>query len=156
MSKILIENYRGFDIEFDTNAEKFQCIVTEDNAKESVSFTAVKKFVDEYKKINQSFNPFWITPIPSSCGDKAKRKIVGIRKDGRFVSEDTNGNKEQFSEYYEKDWMLVKPENETILSSLETIKSEFKEKETAYKAERDRLISTLNIVNLKDYKSQIK
>jgi hypothetical protein len=45
MSKILIETYRGFDIEFDTNCEKFQCICTEDNAKESTSFTAVKSLL---------------------------------------------------------------------------------------------------------------
>jgi len=38
MSKILIENYRGFDIEFDTQYEKFQCIITEENTKESNSF----------------------------------------------------------------------------------------------------------------------
>lgn len=29
MSKILIETYRGFDIEFDTNCEKFQCVCTD-------------------------------------------------------------------------------------------------------------------------------
>ena len=42
MSKILIENYRGFDIEFETSNEKFQCVCTEDDTKESNSFAAVK------------------------------------------------------------------------------------------------------------------
>ena len=55
MSKILIDNYRGFDIEFETINEKFQCIITDELVKESISFSAIKKFVDEYKKINQDY-----------------------------------------------------------------------------------------------------
>ena len=80
MSKILIETYRGFDIEFDTNCEKFQCICTEDNAKESTSFTAVKKFIDDYKKINQDFKPFLVESIPDSYKTE-KLKVIGVRKD---------------------------------------------------------------------------
>ena len=55
MSRILIENYRGFDIEFDTNIEEFTCICSKENIKESSSFPAVKKLVDEYKKENSEF-----------------------------------------------------------------------------------------------------
>ena len=66
MSKILIENYRGFDIEFDTQYEKFQCVCTEEDSKESSSFAAIKKFIDEYKKQNADFKPFWVDPNPNS------------------------------------------------------------------------------------------
>ena len=111
MSKILIETYRGFDIEFDTNCEKFQCICTEENAKESTSFTAVKKFVDDYKKTNQDFKPFWVEPTPERY-KSGKLKVIGVRKDGRFVAEDSKGNKGQISDYDLKDYMLLKSENE--------------------------------------------
>ena len=64
MSKILIDNYRGFDIEFETINEKFQCIITDELVKESISFSAIKKFVDEYKKTNQDFKPFYVESTP--------------------------------------------------------------------------------------------
>ena len=62
--KVAIENYRGFDIEFDTDHEKFQCIITDGEEKESRSFTAVKKFIDEYRKDNQRSHNF---PQTNSC-----------------------------------------------------------------------------------------
>ena len=116
MSKIFIDNYRGFDIEFETINEKFQCIITDELVKESISFTAVKKFIDEYKKMNQDFKPFYVEQTPSNYRFKVhkKIKIVGIRKDGRFVAEDFNGDKFQISDYDIKDYMLYVPENENI------------------------------------------
>ena len=56
MSKILIETYKGFDIEFNIDCEKFQCICIDENTKESTSFAPVKRFIDEYIKANQGFN----------------------------------------------------------------------------------------------------
>ena len=98
--KILIENYRGFDIEFDTNHEIFQCICTDEKAKESKSFSAVKKFVDEYKKDNVGFNPFWVELIPEkSYSNLKKAKIIGLRKDGRFICEDAKGQKTYIPDY---------------------------------------------------------
>ena len=153
MSKILIINYRGFDIEFDTNYEKFQCIITEEKAKESNSFFAIKGFIDDYKKNNQDFKPFWIELLPNSYRNKkGKLRVVGIRKDGRFVSEDKDGKKEQISDYDISDYMIVKPENESFLSELSTLKNEIEQREYEDKLKIKEIISKLNIVSLKDFK----
>ena len=152
MSKILITNYRGFDIEFDTDYEKFQCIITEERAKESNSFFAIKGFIDDYKKNNQDFKPFWIESMPNSYRNKGKLKVIGIRKDGRFVTESKDGKKEQISDYDISNYMIVKPENESILSELSTLKNEIEQREYEDKLKIKEIISKLNIVSLKDFK----
>lgn len=154
MSKILIETYRGFDIEFDTNCEKFQCICTDESSKESTSFAAVKKFVDDYIKSNQDFKPFWIEPTPSSY-KKLKLKVVGIRKDGRFVAENAEGQKIQISDYDLHEYMLVKPENEMAMKKL----SELKEKEDRQRwengEERSSIISEISVETLQEFKKSL-
>jgi len=155
MSKILIENYRGFDIEFDTTHEKFQCIVTDENTKESSSFTAVKKFIDDYKKTNTGFIPFVVVPIPAEYGrEYLPLKIIGIRKDGRFIAE-KNGEQIQVSDYDIKSYMLQKEENALLMSELKSIESKRNEANQAYRAAKNDIISRMNIVNLADYKKTI-
>ena len=155
MSKILIETYRGFDIEFDTNCEKFQCICTEENAKESTSFTAVKKFVDDYKKTNQDFKPFWVEPTPESY-KRGKLKVIGVRKDGRFVAEDSKGNKGKISDYDLNDYMLLKSENEMTMNKLSELKTKEEQQRVENNEARKLIISEINIVTLKDYKKQLQ
>jgi len=155
MSKILIENYRGFDIEFETSNERFQCVCTEEDTKESASFAAIKKFVDDYKKSNQDFKPFWIEPTPTDYYKDKALKVVGIRKDNRFVAEDKDGNKEQISDSYLSSYMLLKEENKEYMAELK----EQKQKEEAQRIEnnqtRNNIIAKMNIVTLKDYKKEL-
>lgn len=101
--KILIENYRGFNIEFDVNYEKFQCETEDGHSKESQSFSAVKKFIDDFKKANQEFKEFWVEKNPEGFYGKTL-KIIGFRKDGRFVGENEKGDKEQISDHSLKDF----------------------------------------------------
>lgn len=157
MSNILIENYRGFDIEFNTSSEKFQCICSEENTKESISFTAIKKFVDEYKKVNQDFKPFWVEPSPTNFRfGKGKIKIIGVRKDGRFIYEDSNGNKNQLSDYNLPDYILSKPENENGIKLLNELKIKEDKQRIENNETHKQIISTLNIVSLKDYKKTLQ
>ena len=154
MSKILIETYRGFDIEFDTNCEKFQCICTEENVKESTSFTAVKKYVDDYKKANQDFKPFWIEHVPEY--KRGKLKVIGVRKDGRFVAENSKGDKIQISNYDLNDYMLLQPENEMAMNKLSELKAKEEQQRLENNETRKLIISEINIVTLKDYKKQLQ
>ena len=155
MSKILIETYRGFDIEFDTNCEKFQCICTEENVKESTSFAAVKKYVDDYKKANQDFKPFWIESVPERY-KMGKLKVIGVRKDGRFVAENSKGDKIQISDYDLNDYMLLKPENEMAMNKLSELKAKEEQQRLENNETRKLIISEINIVTLKDYKKQLQ
>ena len=156
MSKILIDNYRGFDIEFETINEKFQCIITDELVKESISFSAIKKFVDEYKKTNQDFKPFYVESTPDRYSSKnSKLKIIGVRKDGRFVAENSKGEKVQVSDYDIKDYMLYKQENENALKLLSDLSEKVENQRLENNQIRKDIISTINIVTLKDFKSTL-
>jgi len=115
--KVLIEKYRGVEIHFDTDGEIFLTEI-KDVGKESKSFTATKKWIDEYLKNNATFEPFYIIADPNGYnrGEK-KKKIVGIRKDGRFVYEE-KGEKKQLSEYDEDRYFLEEPKHNKELAGL--------------------------------------
>lgn len=155
--KITIENYRGFDIEFDTDYEKFQCIVSEDNTKESKSFSAVKKFVDDYKKDNQNFNPFYVVSNPQNrmyC-EKERLKIIGIRNDGRFMAETKNGDKKQISDYDLKDYILEVDSNERYFTLLEQFDAEQKAFNKEHKEKVEKVYNNMQLVTLKEHKQTI-
>ena len=155
--KITIENYRGFDIEFDTNCEKFQCIVTEGNTKESKSFSAVKKFVDDYKKDNQDFKPFYVVSNPENrmYREKERLKIIGIRKDGRFMAETKSGDKKQISDYDLKDYILDVETNERYFTLLEQFDSEQKAFLKEHKEKVEKVYDNMQLVTLKEHKQTL-
>ena len=156
MSKILIDNYRGFDIEFETINEKFKCIITDELVKESISFSEIKKFVDEYKKTNQDFKPFYVESNPDRYSFKnSKLKIIGVRKDGRFVAENSQGEKVQVYDYDIEDYMLYKQENEHALKLLSDLLEKVENQRVENNQIRKDIISTINIVTLKDFKSTL-
>jgi len=105
---VLIERYRNVEIEFNPEKELFETVI-KDRSKESKSFSAVKKWVDEYLKENATFEPFFIITKPDSYTGNKKLKVVGIRKDGRFVGEDEKGKLVQISEYDEDRYLLEEP-----------------------------------------------
>lgn len=150
--KVKIETYRRFDIFFDTEAEAFSSIVHEVNKfsdakvlKESKSYAAVKKAIDEYIKENNTFEPFFVRIKPSKHyfdEDKRRIKIVGIRKDNRFIAEDRNGKRFQVSEYDEKDYILERTEDVIHFATIaalqveqDEIRKKIKQAEDAIKTE---------------------
>ena len=147
----LIENYRGYEINFDTENSKFETAITEDLTKESLSFLAVKKFIDDFIKNNKEFKPFYVEATPTSwkCG---KYKIVGIRKDLRFIGEDEKGNKVQISDYDLTDYMILDNKNQELWYKLSELKEKEKEFNEKIKKDRSEIISQMKIVTLKDYK----
>ena len=157
MSKILIENYRGFDIEFDTRYEKFQCIITDDLTKESLSFKSIKSFVDEYMKNNQTFKPFYVLTNPESYRfNNVKRlKVIGVRKDGRLTAENEEGLKVQLGNYDISDFIIEKDKNEPLLLELNKHDADVKKQDEIDREKRKAIISKMDIVTLKDYKKQI-
>lgn len=154
---IVIENYRGYNITFDTSAEKFECVCTENDSKESSSFAAVKKFIDEFKKANQDFKPFWVERIPGTFGYEPKKlKVIGIRKDKRFIVETEDNKQEQLSDYNLKDYMIIKPENKEVLNKLDMLAKKEAEQKLENAAVRKELTSKLVVVNLQEYKASLE
>lgn len=155
--KTIIENYRGFEIYFDTDYEVFQCICTEEDNKESKSFSAVKKFIDDYKKDNHGFSPFLVDPNPDrnySFSEKKQIRIIGVRKDGRFVAKKEDGSKIQVSDYDLNDYIIYKAENEPFFEELNDLSDLVEKQRLENNARKKEILSKMNIVTLKDYKKQ--
>ena len=156
MNNILIDNYRGFDIEFNTTSEKFQCVITDNAIKESISFSAVKKFIDDYKKDNNDFKPFYIEGIPDEYFPiKEIIKIIGIRKDGRFISENNTGVKRQISDYDLKRYMVFRESNKPFMLQLDELKEKENTQRLENNAKRKEIKEHLTITTLYDYKKEI-
>ena len=155
--KILIETYRGFEIYFDKSYEKFQCIITEENSKETASYKSIKKFIDDYKKDNQYFKPFWIHKTPNSgyiIGSDLL-KVIGIRKDGRFIAENKNGEMEQISSYQTTNYMLVDNANENAINQLNELNALIQKQAEENLKKRNEIISTMKIVTLEEFKKSL-
>lgn len=116
---VQIENYKGWNISFNTDKETFYAESDEyDRAETKKSYATAKKFIDDFIKDNLEFKPFWIEVPPSSYDNRKQIKIIGIRKDKRFVFEDAYGTKQQLSEYSEKNYILVNPDNEEFYEKI--------------------------------------
>lgn len=139
--KIEIENYRGWEIYFDTEKETFYAQSDEHARGESKkSFAAAKKFIDDFIKDNTEFKPIWVESPPSSWSGKNKIKLIGIRKDKRFIYEGDKGEKEQLPEYNEKDYILVNPDNEPIYEAIKVLQDKQKETALEIKALESKII----------------
>lgn len=123
--EIKIEEYKGWQILFDTERETFLTQSDEyDRQADKKSYSAIKKFIDEFIKENNTFKPIWIDILPSSYATYQKVKLIGIRKDGRFIYENKKGEKKQLSEYNEKDYIVYDPENDKIRSEVKVIQDQ--------------------------------
>lgn len=111
--KSLIETYRGKNIYFDTEEEKFVVDLTDEKFVGKAGFNACKIVIDEYIKTNEPFVPFQIVGRGSDI-----KTIVGIRKDGRFIQDDGS----QFSSYFEDSYILVDPLDEPIFTKIKGLR----------------------------------
>jgi hypothetical protein len=144
---VKIETYRGFDILFVTESERFSFDIDTGDWRQKQSYSACKKAIDDYLKANNTFDPFTVEDV---SGSGSKITIVGIRKDNRFIYDTGNGIKQQLSEYDEKRYMLTNPENEPIKTEGKRLNQEIER----LRNERDRLFTTLKVVKLSDIKDK--
>ena len=126
--RVLIENYRGWEIYFDTGKEDFYTFSNEyDTQQTKKSYASAKKYIDDYIKENQNFKPIKVQKMRSFFNSGAVITLIGLRKDGIFMYEDVKGRKQQLSKYDEEDYFLVNPENDAIFQELELLYKEEKE-----------------------------
>lgn len=125
---ILIEEYRGWEIYFYPDKERFTAF--SDNydwqSKEKVSLSSARKEVDDYITLNVKFVPVMIQKVPSMFHGSNIKKLVGIRKDGRFNYENEDGKLRQLSSYEEDDYFMVDEENDKLFKSISDIEIEIK------------------------------
>lgn len=150
-----IEKYRGIDIWFDTELESFQCDI-DDSRSIKKSYPALKKFIDEYIKENETFKLIHIELNPNGySGGVNLIKVVGIRKDGRFIGETKNGSKVQISDYILDSYILKESKNEHLINELNNVKLERDKVMKSFSEKIDLIKSKLSITTLKDYKRQL-
>lgn len=146
---VTIETYRGFEIIFNTESERFSFSIDEGSWMEKQSYAACKKNIDDYLKANMDFKPFFARNI--NGGNTIE--IVGIRKDGRFIKKCKDGKLEQLSDYYIKDYILLEEKNEINFATIASLELQIEEIEKKIKEQRSIIISTS--VTLEEKKKQL-
>jgi len=142
-----IEYYRGWEISFDTEKETFYTVSdTYDNQQTKKSYSSIKKYIDDFIKDNNSFKPFWIETYGYISHRKAK--VIGIRKDNRFIYEDNKGKKQQLSEYDEKNWYLLNEDNVKIYEQINIINKKIEDLQLS-KTELDKQIIKIAVKEIK-------
>jgi len=122
--RVEIEKYRGWMIYFDTDKETFTAYSDHfDREEKKQSFASVKKAIDEFIAHNVKFKPVWVETDPLGYRSKGKIKLIGLRKDGRFIFE-RDGKHHQLSSYDEKEYFIVDDANQPIFTRLKEIDEE--------------------------------
>lgn len=111
--RVLIENYRGWEIYFDTDKEEFYTVSNEYDKQETKrSYASSKKYIDDYIKSNNVFKPIKVQKMPTMFSEGKVITLIGIRKDKAFMYEDEEGRKQQLSSYDERDYFIVDSRND--------------------------------------------
>jgi hypothetical protein len=117
---VKITDYRGFEIFFDEHEEHFYANSERyDNESTKKSYGAVKTYIDDYIKNNQTFTPFL---VQNKNGEV--RRIVGIRKDLRFNYDDGKGGLKQFSDYEQSYFFKYDENNDPILKEAKALREQ--------------------------------
>lgn len=150
--KALIETYRGWEISFDTEKESFYCHSEQyDTEKTKQSYASVKKFIDDFIKENETFKPIVVETLPESYNRFEIIKLIGIRRDGRFIYEGNNGEKVQLSDYQEKDYIIRDPNNDKYRKEADEIQKQI----DALRDKRQAVLNQIKGVLLTEYKKTI-
>jgi len=150
--QIKIEDYRGFQIYFDTVDNRFLCEISDEYKKEFASFMAVKKAVDDFKADNTEFKPFKVRKRDGYSFSKECFEIIGIRKDNRLVIKNPNGDIEQISSYHEDRYVLADSLDESLLIELQQIEENERASDLRFSKDRKEILDKLNLIFLKDYR----
>lgn len=113
----------------------FTAILSSTIASKQKSFSAVKKFIDDFIKDNETFRPVVCQYLPDTHNRGKCITIIGVRKDGRFII-DKDWAKEQLSTYDEKNLIVYDKNNDIhwqksaqLQSEIERLRIEQKEVE---------------------------
>jgi hypothetical protein len=150
--KVEIEIYRGWSISFDTEKETFYCHSEQwDKDVNKKSFASTRKWIDDFIKENEVFKPIWVEIKPDTYNIDKRIKLIGIRKDGRFIYENEKGDKKQLSDYNEKDYILYNPENDKYREEANQVSVELEE----LRLKRNAILKKVVGIELTEYKKQI-
>lgn len=151
--RVLIENYRGWEIYFNTDSEDFYTMSNEfDKQHTKKSYSSAKKYIDEFIKENNTFKPIKIQRFDyMSSNPKQYLTLIGIRKDKAFMFEDESGDKKQLSRYDEKEYFVVDQVNEPIFEEIKKLQVQRDEIDEKFK----ELRSSIKRVTIEEIRKNI-
>lgn len=121
--KIDIEEYRGWNITFDTESDTFSAYSnTYDQEKIKPGIKNLRDYIDDFIKNNQDFKPIVVERRETG----KKITLIGVRKDNAFTILEESGSKKQLSGWDEKYYHEINPENEPIKQEIAKLKLEAK------------------------------
>jgi hypothetical protein len=142
MSKVKLTTYRGWDISFDLDSDRFYVVSDEyDQQEDRGSIKAAKKWIDDFIKANSEFKPFEIQKMESY--DSAPTKsvtVIGRRRDGRFLIKEGDKDPEQLSSYNEGGYIIPMAENNDAIDQIRSKQKEIKAIQTEIEALKKTLI----------------
>lgn len=143
---ILISTYKGFKIFFNPNSERFESILTEDMSKESASFKAIKKQIDDYVKTNYQFKPFYIITSPTKTySEVTEYKVIGINSYKHYIVEDSSKNVSTLSNYNLDEYVLKIDSNSPFHEELKAIRNEERIYINNVKSKIKEIVSKMNV-----------
>lgn len=132
--KTKVDEYKGFDIFFDSYDGTFSVEGYDSFKDKKKSFNSCKTYVNNFIKENSVFGEFDIIKFPSyrhKLSDKLERATVkGIHSNGNFLCEKEDGSKFQLSNYSLDDWCLPKDLEESEYD--EEVVADLYKKERSY------------------------
>lgn len=147
--KVEIEDYRGWTIFFDTDAEMFYSVSQDhDVDKKNRTYSAAKSAIDEYLKENQVFKPFKVQRIGYDGFVQHDVTIVGITKGGNYMGQNSEG-RFQISKYDRERYVFPNAANDAVYAEAKKLTEEI----TALERSRNKVLEKLKIRTLKDYQN---
>jgi len=146
----VIEIYKGFEIRFDTDNETFTCDI-DDSRSVKKSYAALKNFIRDWAKTNETFKKFKVQGIPgNSWKDEAEITIIGKHGNGNLLYKE--GDKtSQLSGYERKHYMVVNRDNDFLHSKLKGVRAEKKLAMEKFDTEIKQICSEFKVKLLSDY-----
>lgn len=114
--RTVVENYRGVEIFFDTNDERFSFSFDDGRWNEKQSYSAAKKKIDDYIKETHVFTPFIVSNTRSNSINTLN--VISVRKDGDYMVQDGSGRISKLSQYDEKNYVEYFPSDDKIYAEI--------------------------------------
>ncbi len=132
--RIQIEEYRGFEVWYNEEDDKFGCEIADTSydsgfkEMKRVSLTAIKQYIDEHIKLNEKFEPFIVLNVGGG-GVPSKKKVLSKRKDNKFVYLD--GDRSRFidpdNNWEGKDYLVFNEEDQELIDKITKIHKQIEE-----------------------------
>jgi hypothetical protein len=141
---IAIKTYRGFDILYNEETDKFECSLTSDGGTAAkMNLSGLQKYIDEHIKENQVFESFKAFRLNGySDLPDAFIEVTGIRKDRKFVGLDSNGKAIAVGVYDEKCYYRYDKRNEVVFAKIASIMADIDNLRTQVKEAKKDLVLT--------------